>query len=117
MFDHTAHQKECRRILNHLSLIQQKMLDLELNKSSNEFNQFYSETEHYFEKVYNSLEHIKKGETNFLLKKQAQLSLKNLKKLQIENMKLFEFNDKDIILYFEKQLNFKKIIKRQISAG
>lgn len=110
----SVHQNKCRIFLERMALIQHKMLDLELVTAANKFDLFYKEVEIFFIGVIEQLRDIKKGESSYLLKKQAQLSLRNIKILQEENGRLSKFNDKAVILYFEKQLRFKKILKRQI---
>ena len=115
MLELSIHQKRCKRILNQLVLSQNKMLYLELSTASKKFDQTYKDAIIYFEGFVKQLQNVKKGTPYFLLKKQAQLSLRNLKMLQEENIDLVKFNDKTIIRYFEKQLIFKKVLKRQLS--
>lgn len=115
MFDLVKHQKKCKNFLSKLSLIQQQMLNRELDESSIKLNQFYNESGNYFEEITEQLKNVKKGDSLFLLKKQTQLSQRNIIILKDENDYLLDINDETIILYFEKQLKFKKIVKRQIS--
>ncbi|KAA3617544.1 MAG: hypothetical protein D8M58_01720 [Calditrichaeota bacterium] len=115
MNDLKEHQNLCNKFLDRFNLIQQKMLDLNLAEAHKNFEVFYKEAEEYFKGIAKSIINAKRGEEKFLLKKQTALLLKNIDLLNTENKRLPELNESQIILHFEKQLVFKKILKRQIT--
>jgi len=116
MFDKFTHQKQHSTFLSEFEVIQDKMLDLDLKIAMSKFDEFYINIEKYLVGLLDKLDDVKKGDDDFLSKKQASLSLRNVKMLQKTNAELLNFNAAEIISHFEKQLVFKKILKRQISS-